>query len=337
MRVTFLVDSEVFDPSDPHLEAAYNPFLASMEQHIAAGLRKLRHKLRVVPFISDHRKVISDLLDTKADVVFNLAEHIDGDRRLSSNIPGMLEVLKIPYTGCSGIGMAMALDKALSKHLVSNVGFRIPKFAVLPDCTRMPQKLRFPVIVKPRFGGGSEGITLSSLVSKEEQMRRRASYINRTAGQPAICEEFITGRELSVAVVGNGPEVMALPIRETFFSSTAPEAPRFCTQRVKDSACYRKRWEITYGRAQFSPKIEAKILSLCRRAFLQLRLKGYARIDIRYTAEEDVFFLEANPNPDLSPHVFGLMAEWAGLDYGSLLTRILDLAIQRQNANSIFA
>jgi D-alanine-D-alanine ligase len=249
----------------------------------------------------------------------------------------MLEILKLPYTGCSGIGMAMALDKALSKRLVRDVGFNIPDFIVLPDSAVPPKKtLRFPTIVKPRFGGGSEGITPFSVVQTEKQLRRRAAYVQRTIRQPAICEEFIAGRELSVGIIGNGPEVLVLPVRETFFRCAGqPGAPTFCTDRVKSSASYRNRWQITYGRADLSAKVEAEILDLCRRAFLQLRLKGYARIDLRFTPREEVFFLEANPNPDLSPRVFGPMAEWAGLSYSALLARIVDLALQRQRANPI--
>jgi len=332
------VDEEVFDRSDPDLEAPFDPALGSMEQHIAAALRKSRHRVSVVAFTADHRELVSRVAAAKPQVVFNLVEHIGGDRRLSPHIPAMLEILRVPYTGCSAHGMALALDKASSKRLVRDVGFNIPNFIVVPDHAVLPPgKLRFPVLVKPRFGGGSEGITLSSLVQTQDQLHRRARYLHRTVRQPAICEEFVKGRELSVAVVGNGPNVQALPVRETFFPSASSSslAPTFCTDRIKSSASYRKRWQISYGRAQLSADTEARILDLCRRAFLQLRLTGYARIDLRFTEDGKLFFLEANPNPDLNPRVFGLMAEWAGFSYEVLLSRILDLALRRQYASPI--
>lgn len=332
MRVTMLVDAECIDPGDSELIKMVDPGIASMEHNVAAGLRELGHRVKVLGFPYDSTQAARCILNTHPDVVFNLVEQIEDDRRLSPNVPALLTLLEVPYTGCSEIGMSLSLDKALSKLLVADVGFAIPRFVVYAQkAAPMEHDLRFPVIVKPRFGGGSEGVTLSSVVNNEKQLRARARYIHRTYRQPAICEEFINGRELSVAVLGQGRKVEALPIRETVFGRAAEGGPGFCTETVKRSASYRARWNISYRRAELDAKRELRIRELCCRAFQQLELSGYARMDLRLNEGGKPRFLEANPNPDLRPGVFGLIASWANMDYKGLLKRILELALARRS------
>ena len=174
-------------------------------------------------------------------------------------------------------------------------------------------------------------MTLKSLVRSERELLTRAREIHRELDEPAICERFIEGRELSVGMIEERSGVLVLPIRETIFGRAAAGGPRFYTERVKDSADYRQRWDIHHERAQLSPSLERRIGTLCKRAFRVLGMSGYGRIDIRLDATETPVFLEANSNPDLSPRNFGLMASWMGLTFEDVVVRVLRAALNRRS------
>ena len=294
-------------PSDPHFLI---PTADTESEHfVSAGLKTLKHRVSVLPFRpyrSRCRNIANDIVGLNPDIVFNFVEHIGGDRRLAANVPALLDMLGIPYAGSSAIGMA-ALDKAASKHAVSGVGFPVPTFVVLPvGSTRATRSMPdFPAIVKPQFGGASAGLTTGSVCCSESELIRRARAIHRTFGQSAICEQFVDGRELSAGLIEEKNDVLVLPIRETVFGRADMGGPRFCTERVKDSASYRDRWDIRYEQARLPSALDRRIRTLCRDAFRILGLSGYARIDMRLDAAGDPVFLEANANPDLAPRYFG--------------------------------
>ncbi len=333
--VLLLVDEETIEASDPQLIKPRSKRML-MEHHVARGLRELGYTVDVYPF-SDGK--VADLISRvdrdRPSVAFNLVEHVRTDRLLSPDIPALLELLEIPYTGCDSIGMSLALDKAGSKQLLRDKNLDAPRFFVVVAGTRCPKSsLRFPIIVKPRFEGGSEGISLASVVDNHKQLEARVRFVHKRIRQPAICEEFIEGREFSVGVLGNGPSAFALPVRETVFGSAARGGPSFATETVKGSERYRERWKISYCKAAIDEELEYRIRAFCRTAYLALELSGYARIDLRQSVDGRLFFLEANSNPDLSPHVFGLMAAWVGLDYGQMLKTIIRFALERYRARS---
>jgi D-alanine-D-alanine ligase len=155
LRVLLLVEAAFFDPSAPDF-LDVTPDTES-EQSVSAGLKALHHDVSVLPFTphrSELRTIGDEIVRLEPDIVFNFIEHIEGDRRLSSRIPVLLEALGIPYTGSSAIGIA-SIDKAASKRAVSSVGFPVPQFVVLRvGTTAIPRrKLAFTVIVKSQFGG----------------------------------------------------------------------------------------------------------------------------------------------------------------------------------------
>lgn len=334
LHVLLLVDPEFFDPSDPQFRKV-TPDTES-EHFVSAGLKALGHRVSFLPFKlyrKDGRTIADDVVQLKPDIVFNFVEHMGGERRLAGNAPALLDVLGIPYTGSSAIGMN-TIDKAASKHAVSSVGFPVPPFLVLPvGSTRAPRRpFDFPAIVKPQFGGASEGLTLGSVIHSERDLIKRAREIHRAFDEPAICERFIDGRELSVGMVEDKNDILVLPIRETIFGCADTGGPRFCTQRVKDSAGYRDRWDIRYERARLPPALDRRIRSLCKAAFRILGLSGYARIDMRLDSDGDPVFLEANANPDLAPRYFGIMASWMGLTYEDMIIKILRAGLNRKPA-----
>jgi D-alanine-D-alanine ligase len=334
LHVLLLVDPELFKPSDPHFLKVTAD--TESEHFVAAGLKTLQHRVSVLPFVpyrSGSRTVADDILQLNPDIVFNFVIHMNGDRRLAANIPALLDVLGIPYTGSSAIGMS-SIDKSASKHAVSSIGFPVPPFVVLPvGSTRAPGRMfDFPAIVKQQFGGASEGLTMGSVIHSESEMIGRAREIHQRFGESAICERFIEGRELSVGLIEDKKRVIVLPIRETVFGHAKTGGPSFCTERVKDSASYRDRWDIRYERAQLPSSLDRRIRTLCKDAFRILGLTGYARIDLRLDSSGEPVFLEANANPDLSPRYFGIMATWMGWTYEDLIVKILRAGLDRKPA-----
>ncbi len=331
LRVLLLVDPEFFNPSDPGFLRVTAD--TESEHFVSAGLKALNHDVAVLPFRPYRRglrTVAYDIVQLKPDIVFNFVEHMGGDRRLAANVPALLDVLRIPYTGSSAIGM-VSIDKAASKYAVSIVGFPVPPFVVLPvGATGASQRtFDFPGIVKPQFGGASEGLTLGSVIHSERALMRRARDIHRKLHQPAICEQYIDGRELSVGLIEDRNDVLVLPIRETVFGRADKGGPRFCTERVKDSLTYRDRWGIRYERAKLPSALDRRIRQLCKHAFRILGMSGYARMDLRLDSAGNPVFLEANSNPDLAPRFFGIMASWMGLTYENMLVKILRAGLNR--------
>lgn len=335
LRVLLLVDADLFDHSDPNF-LNVTPDTES-EHFVSAGLKALHHDVIVFafkPYRTELRTLSDEIAQLKPDVVFNFIEHTDGDRRLGAQIPDLLDVLCIPYTGSSATGMA-SLDKAASKEAVSSVGFPVPQFVVIPiGANGTPRStFPFPGIVKPQFGGASVGLTLKSVVHSKHELIRQARDIHQRQGEPAICEQYIDGPELSVGVVEDKNDLLVLPIRETVFSRAHEGGPRFCTERVKDNYSYRDRWGIRYQRAQLPLALDRRIRRLCKDAFRVLDLSGYARFDLRLNSAGDPVFLEANANPDLAPRYFGIMASWIGLTYEDVLVKILRAGLNRRVAD----
>jgi len=147
------------------------------------------------------------------DIVFNIAEGWNGVSR-EAQIPAMLEMLGIPYTGSDALTLAICLDKSRTKEILSFHNIPTPKFSVIESLSNLlPLRPDFPCIVKPLNEGSSKGIFNASLVQNERKLREQVENILRTYQEPVIVEEFLPGREFTVAMLGNGTGVQVLPVR----------------------------------------------------------------------------------------------------------------------------
>ena len=151
--------------------------------------------------------------EIRPDIVFNIAEGFSGESR-EAQIPAMLDMLQIPYTGSDPLTLATCLDKARTKEILSY--YRIPnaRFYIAGNSSRTTKKLNFPLMVKPLWEGSSKGIFSSSLVYNKEELSREIEKIYFEYNQPSIIEEYLPGREFTVAILGNGSEAEVLPIVE---------------------------------------------------------------------------------------------------------------------------
>ncbi|HSN39681.1 MAG TPA: hypothetical protein VLT92_05750 [Burkholderiales bacterium] len=326
--VALLVDEETGTRST---RGHFVPERGGMESHILRCLRKDHGRVEVVPFDPELNATIETLRSLGPRLVFNVTEWVDGDRRLDHAITGLLEVLKLRYTGTGSAGLQICRDKALSKSIVSSLGVAVPRHFVLNgrDAARN-RGLPFPLIVKPQFGDGSDGIAGNSVVKTEHGLQRQVRAVRMGSREPLLCEEFIEGRDLFVGLLGNAPRV--LPPLELTVGNAGASAPRLATFRVKHDKRYQRKWDIRFRRARLGRRVTAMIDEASRRIFHALKLRDYARIDYRLTPDNELVFLEANPNPDLAPHTFGRDQCFAGVRYPELIRSIVEAALRRPRA-----
>ena len=236
-------------------------------------------------------------------------------------------MMKLRYTGAGPEAMQLARDKALAKTIVAELGIAVAPHAIVNGRRPARASMVFPLIVKPQFGDGSDEIGSGALVRTELQLRRRLSAIRKRTREPLMCEAFVPGRDLFVALLGNEPQVM--PPVELVVGRRGEGAPTFSSSRVKNDERYQARWRLDYREARLPRKVVAHIDDASRRIFRALKLRDYARIDYRLTPDNRLVFLEANPNPDLTPDSFGREGCFAGVAYPDLIAAIVRSAMSR--------
>src|SRR5712692_2210726 len=281
---------------------------------------------------ADHLAIYDDVdllrqkLETFApDVLFNLVEQFKNNPRFDQNIVSFFEMQDLPFTGCSSTGLTLCKHKGISKKILHYHGIHVPNFVVIPRGQRIarPRQLKFPILVKPVKEEASYGISRTSFVENDEQFRERVAFIHEKYASDAIAEEYIEGRELYVSLMGN-VRLTVFPIRELVFREVPPNEPKIATYKAKWDEEYRKRWGLENQFAEgLDPALAAHIEQTCKRIYRLLTIDGYARIDLRLTAANEVYFIEANPNPILAEDEdFALSAGKAGLSYPQLNDRI---------------
>jgi D-alanine-D-alanine ligase len=266
------------------------------------------------------------LASTPVDVVFNIAEGFKGRNR-ESQVPALLELLDIPYTGSDPAALSVSLDKALAKRMVRTHGILTPGYLVMQTGKeRLPKELGFPLIVKPVAEGTSKGVTKKSVVRDEAELRDVAREMIGKYRQAALAEEYISGREFTVGLLGERrPRV--LPPMEIVFLDEADPTPIYSFEMKQDWSD-QIRYEVP---ARLTERELDRLEKAARECFAALGCRDVARIDFRMDADGRIFFIETNPLPGLAPgwSDLVLIAQAAGLDYRGLIGEILSFAIRR--------
>lgn len=303
------------------------------EADVISCLLALGHEVDRLAVFDDVRGMFDRISAFGPDVVFNLCETFFLDRAHEPNIPAMLELMKVRYTGAGPDALSLCKDKALTKKVLAFHGVRSAGF-VVSHKTRPLKKLRrfrFPAFVKPLGEESSNGISKASYARNEAEAIERAMFLHESFQCDVLIEEYVTGRELTVSVLGN-PRPLALPPRETFFGKADDDsdAPRFATSRAKWDDAYRRKWGIKNGEPDpFPPGAPEKLARTARMAYRILKIRGLVRLDVRLTEEGHVVVIEVNPNPSLAKtDDFALSAAASGMPYEQLIQRILDNAVR---------
>ncbi len=266
------------------------------------------------------------LAEADVDLIFNIAEGVEGRNR-EAQVPALCELLGIPYTGSDSATLAIALDKALCKKVLSQHDILTPKFMVMETGReRLDSDLSFPLIVKPNAEGSSKGIGSANVVDSEEGLRVAVNRLIERYRQPVLVEEYITGREFTVGLLGSKrPRV--LPPMEIIFINSDVERPVYDYVVKQD-------WEkhVRYECPAKLTDVEIKAIEKVARAtFAALDCRDFARVDLKIDAKGDIYVFEVNPLPGMTPGYSDLVliSAAAGMDYDQLMAEIMLGGVRR--------
>lgn len=273
--------------------------------------------------------LLSRIVREEIDIVFNIAEGRGTYRSREAQVPSMLEMLDVPYSGSDPVSLGICLDKALTKKLVAAVGVPTPEWIVVNDEKQLAKvdwsDFPLPAFVKPAYEGSSKGVRVASRVDNPEQLRETAARILEDYREPALIEEFISGDEVTVGLVGNSPPQLVGIMRIV---------PKVKTDFFVYSLEVKRQWEslVDY---ECPARLDAGILESIRdysvATFEVLGCRDLARLDFRIGPDGRPYFLEINPLPGLNP-ISGdlpIMARNAGWSYDELVSSIMKAALSR--------
>ncbi len=324
VHYTLVPPDDLHDPTDPRMEKYRT------EYDVKTALLQLGHEVHVVGVYDDLAPIRKVIEEWKPHIAFNLLEDFAGNSAFDYYVVSYFAMMRIPYTGCNPRGMLLARDKALTKMILTYHRIGVPGFDVFPLGKKISRRRKFsyPLIVKSLMEEGSVGIAKASYVENETQLRERVTLIHEKLNGDAIAEEYIDGRELYVTLLGNA-KLEVLPIRELEFGDTETGTPHMATYKVKWDDKYRERWKIEYQFARNLPNgMAERVAHLCKRVYHLLDMNGYGRIDLRVTAEGEIYVLEANPNPGIArDEDCTLSAIKSGLSYEDFIQRIVQLGL----------
>ena len=289
-------------------------------------------------FLDNHDTLINDLIKLKGKIqyVFNLCdEGYNNDARNELIVPAILEALGIPYTGSSPQCLANCYDKSLVRGIAREMNIPVPQaFLIKPEDNIFGLPFNFPVIVKPNFGDSSFGITQRSVAYNIEEMMNAVSEIRENFGydKPLLVEEFLTGMDLSIGIIGNPPDnYNILPITYEDYSDLPATLPPICGYEAKwlPESPYVK---IQTKLANLPDELDKRIVGYSIKLIERLSCRDYTRLDWRLDSNGEPKLLEINPNPGWcwDGHL-AKMANFAGLSYKDMLKLILEAAFQRIN------
>jgi D-alanine-D-alanine ligase len=292
---------------------------------IKGSLENLDH---TVVMLGGGKEFLAKVVDENVDLVFNISEGRGTYRSREAQVPAVLEMLNIPYSGSDPQCLSICLDKPLTKTLVNLTGITTPKWMVVKPQDKLKssdlETLPFPAIVKPAFEGSSKGVRATSFVNDgheafQEVQRQLVSY-----QQPVLVEEFVDGDEVTVGITGNSPpEVLGI----------MRVLPRNKTSNFIYSLEVKRDWErlVDYEcPAHLGEKVSQRIKEDSLKIFEILGCRDFARIDFRVSKDGTPYFIEINPLPGLGTYSdLIIMAIKLGWTHHELITTVFSAALSR--------
>jgi D-alanine-D-alanine ligase len=299
-------------------------------------------------FLEGDATLLNELLKLKPDICFNICEGHFGDGR-EAHVPAILEMLRIPYTGSKVLTLALALDKPMTKRVLSYHGLPTPPFQVFERLGEpLDADLQFPLFVKPSREGTGMGVSSESIVNDEGQLHAQLRRIFERYNQPALVERFVQGREVTIGIIGNlvspaarrvpededAPRILKglhfLPPLEVDMAAYPPEEAGIYTSRLKVEMAHEPH---SFCPAPLSQEQTDELNWYAAAVFRVTGCLDVARVDFRLDASDgdNPYILEVNPLPGLNPEYSDLSIEAAaaGWTYEELINEILNLAAAR--------
>jgi D-alanine-D-alanine ligase len=321
LKVGFTFNVKRVDPrSGDDIDAEFDS--PKTIQAIADAIARLGHEVVMLEATPELPRILGEM---ELDLVFNMAEGLRGRTR-EAQIPALLDLMGIPYTGSDAATMAVALDKGLAKRLVREAGWSTARARVVEPGQPIPTELRFPMIVKPNAEGSSKGVTPASVVRDAAALEAAVRLLHERYRSAALVEEFLPGREFTIGILGDiAPR--ALPPMEICFQAASGDLPiyTFDHKTEEDKAI---SFEVP---AKVDEVLGARLREVALGCFEALGCRDVARIDLRLDADGEPNFIECNTLPGLSPGFSDLciIAESCGLDHAALIAEILAPAVRR--------
>ncbi|HET7099155.1 MAG TPA: ATP-grasp domain-containing protein [Patescibacteria group bacterium] len=338
MNVALAYNSKVNKPS-AKLEEQTDLEFDSIEviNGIKNSLTQLGHKVTLVEADENAFFKLKEL-KKEIDIVFNIAEGLWGEAR-ETQIPIICEILKLPYTHSGPTTHTISLDKSFTNLILKGAdGVNVPEGHVVKKGEKdwtLPDRLKFPLIVKPNSEGSSKGVLDANVVTGMENLKERVKIISENFTKEILVEEYIDGREFTVSVLGNkDPKV--LPIVEQKFD--------FLPMGMNKIASFELKWvyedslkdlrEAYDCPAKLTDKQRTEIEETSKLVYQILDVKDCARLDYRMNSEGKLYFIEINTLPGINPDesiisYFPLASRTAGMSFKDLVGGILDLACER--------
>lgn len=327
------------DPRQPDAvkrDGQFNPEDIDTVNKLKAALDEANYQVK---FLDQHKKFIDYLRQHQPEFVFNLCD--EGYNNLATqelHVPAILEMFNIPYSGAGPACLALCYNKAIVRAVAQSLDIPVPLetyYDPSDQAANLPSI--FPALIKPNLGDSSIGITKDAVVYDSESL---VAYLDqlKTAlpNIPILIQEFLSGPEYSVGLIGNPENFTPLPILTVDYSQLPEELPKILG--------YESKWEptspywnkIQYVAADLDNETERRLIDYSTLLFERLGCRDYARFDFRADAQGEIKLLEANPNPGWCwDGKLNLMASLLGKTYAELLTMIIESALDRIHRSSM--
>jgi D-alanine-D-alanine ligase len=305
------------DPPDINAELDSEETVKNIEQ----GLREGGHE---VVRIGGARSLLQRSTPVDVDIVFNIAEGYEGRNR-ESQVPILLEMLRVPFVGADGLTLGLTLDKVLTKKVLIAEGIPTPRFTEVTSTENLGKlDLRYPLIVKLRCEGSSKGLSEKSLVNTPLELRRQVEWLMQTYPDfPIFIEEFIEGEEFTVALIGNESPTIFPPVQISLDGITDLGRKFYTFAYLRSGANY-------VFPAPISNSLARRMQELALATYKSVECRDFGRVDFRVDRQGNPYALEINPLPSLSVEdVFAIMAKTYGWTYASMINRILEAGLVR--------
>jgi D-alanine-D-alanine ligase len=305
-------------------------------------IQKLKNALQKIPnlktqYFDEHGKLLNKLKDFKGDLILNLCdEGFENTATKELHVPAYMEMLGIPYTGATPASLGLCYNKSMIRAIADSIDVPVPletyydpsdQSATLPSI--------FPALIKPNIGDSSIGITQKAVVNNAEELVNYINFIKELLPDvPILIQEFLSGKEYSVGIIGNPSRFEILPILEVDYSHLPEELPRILS--------YESKWipespywtSIKYHEANLDEMEFRNIVEYSKKLFIKTECRDYARFDFRADSKGTIKLLEVNPNPGWCwDGKLNYMAGFAGIEYQELLAKIINSACERININ----
>jgi len=318
-----LKHAEASEGTAPDEQAEYD----SMDTVLAieSAIRKLGYS---TVLLEADEELPLKLKREKPDLIFNIAEG-RGGRAREAQVPALLNLFTIPFTGSDETTLCLSLDKALTKRVLSTYRIPTPRYRLFtPGEPIRTAGLKFPVIVKPNAEGSSKGIADVCIAETSKELKSLIQKNFELYGGAVLAEEFISGREFTVGLLGNGESLRVFPPMEVVYHHSPIAGYNVYNYTVKQQYTSYVDYRCP---AEIPEAMEAELVRLSKKIFVALNCRDFARIDFRADEEGHLFFIEINPLPGLAPHYsdYPMLAEFCGVTHEDLVGAVLHAGAAR--------